>query len=372
MYCKNCLAPLSNGDTYCKVCGKPVEKNVAYPSNEEIIKAYNEPNQTSVFPGTKNVMVQPQPTPVQKLEQTNIMAPLKDEIMVASPSAPQMSSMQAPLESGVTNRPVTPTTNVQQTQPVTAVMPQAATSVQQVVTKVTPTAPTAPVAPVRPEPEPIVNEKGGVSKKIFALGIIISIVATALIACLICIPIISNKVNAAKNENVKDEPLIKTVVEERVLFSGYSFIIPEGYTHKISGTQLIVEKTDTKEAMAVQVANDTLANIKVNLTTLKTNLTTAKWLIGKIYTDSAIKNRAYLTVEATSNNKKVMIGYTKANAKQVFGIVYLNPNDVNYPTTTIETFNDIIDSAKEVPALPTTNITTHTAKKVFFPATAKK
>lgn len=370
MHCKNCLAPLSNGDTYCKVCGKPVEKSTAYPSNEEIIKSYNEQNQTSVFSGVKSVVEQPKP--VQSLEQTNVMTPIKEDAMMKMPTTQQVSSVGGASAPSSIARPVAPTSSTVQveSQPVVQVPSQVVSPVEQPV--VSPAAPVAPAAPVRPEPLPIVNEKEGISKKIFALGIIISVVATALIACLICIPIISNKVNATKKEVTDFEPVIKTVVEERVLFSGYSFIIPEGYSYKISGTQLIVEKIDTKEAMSVQVSTNTLANLKANLTALKTNLTTAKWTVGKMYTDTSIKNRAYLTVEAASNNKKVMIGYTKANAKQVFGIVYLNPNNVNYPTTTVDVFNDIIDSAKETAVVPTTNIATHTTKKVFFATTVKK
>ena len=41
--------------------------------------------------------------------------------------------------------------------------------------------------------------------------------------------------------------------------------------------------------------------------------------------DQNIKNRVYLTVEATFNKQKLMIAYTKANANQIFGIVYLKP-----------------------------------------------
>ncbi len=370
MHCKNCLAPLNNSDTYCKVCGKPVEKSTAYPSNEEIIKSYNEQTPTSIFPEVKTVGEQPKVVPTQSLEQTNVFKPVMDQQPVKVPVNREGNmAPQAPVQP---NRVQPSPTPVQTTTPVQPNRPVAPTPVKPA-EPVMPTPVATPVAPVsmqptavRPEPQPIVNEKQGVSKKIFALGIVIAIVATALIAILICIPIISNKVASAKKEVSEAPVTTKTITEERTLFSGYSFLIPEGYTYKISGTQLIVEKTATKEAMSLQVYTDTYANLKTNLTTLKTNLTSAKWTVGKMYMDQAVKNRVYLTVEATSNSKKVMIAYTKANAKQVFGIVYLNPSATTYPTTTIETFNEIVDSAREVASSPTTNITTHTTKKIFF------
>lgn len=340
MHCKNCLAPLNNGDTYCKVCGKPVEQNTSYPSNEDIIKNYNVEENNSIFPEVAQPSMQPtmpsQPVreikPVQTLEQTNVMRPVMPEEVNEVPV--------------VNVEPVNPT--------------------------VEPFTPNTEVAPtLRPEPLPIVNEKEGISKKVFALGILISVAATALIAVLICIPIISNKVNAVKKENEASALTPVTVKENRVLFSNYSFKIPEEYSYKISGSQLIVEKIDTKEAMSLQVGTETYANLKTNLTTLKTNLTAAKWTIGKMYMDQNIKNRVYLTVEATLNKQKLMIAYTKANANQIFGIVYLKPNATEYPTDTIETFNDIIDSAEEITTKTTTNITTFTTNKIIFPKTTK-
>lgn len=336
MHCKNCLAPLNNGDTYCKVCGKPVDQNTNYPSNEDIIKNYNEES-SSIFPQAEQPTVQStvesQPReikPVQTLEQTNVMKPVVPEVEV-------------------------PTVNIEPVSPT-----------------VQPFTPNTEVAPtMRPEPLPIVNKKEGISKKVFALGILISVVATALIAILICIPIISNKVNAVKKENEASALTPVTVKENRILFSNYSFKIPEGYSYQISGTQLIVEKMDTKESMSLQVGTETYANLKTNLTTLKTNLTAAKWTVGKMYMDQNIKNRVYLTVEATFNKQKLMIAYTKANANQIFGIVYLKPNAVEYPTDTIETFNDIVESAEENTTKTTTNITTFTTNKIIFPKTTK-
>lgn len=349
MYCKNCLAPLGNGDTYCKVCGKPVEQNTSYPSNEEIIKNYNVQESNAIFPEmpqpepqvapSPEVKAQPveQPReikPVQTLEQTNVMRPITAEevndvpVMNTTPVAPVIE-------------PFTPNTEVP-----------------------------AP-APVRPEPLPIVNEKEGISKKVFIIGIIIAVVATALIAALISIPVISSKVDAAKKENEGSSLTPVTVKENRVLLSNYSFEIPEGFSYKVSGSQLIVENIATKEAMSLQIGTETYANLKTNLTTLKTNLTTAKWTIGKMYMDQNIKNRVYLTVEATVNKQKVMIAYTKANATQVFGIVYLNPTITEYPTDTIETFNDIVDSAEEITTKTTTTITNFTKNKLFFPKTTK-
>jgi uncharacterized Zn finger protein (UPF0148 family) len=348
MNCKNCLAPLSNGDTYCKVCGKPVETNSTLPSNEEIIKNYNQPTQTSV-PNEERLVGTQRPTISQPLEQTNVFKPITEEVRTQSVPTSQQRPVVQPSVSSVT--PVTPSaeaTSVGSSKPVPSVSP----------------------IPVRPEPAPIVNK--GISKKVFAIGIIIAVIATALIVGLICIPIISSKVEIAKKEVEETTVTPQTITEERVLFGGYSFLIPDEYSYKVSGSQLIVEKTDTKEAMSIQVATDTYANLKANLTTLKTNLTTAKWTVGKIYMDQAVKNRVYLTVEATTNNKKVMIAYTKANATQVFGIVYLNPTSTDYPTETIETFNEIIDSAKENTTAPTTTITTYTTNKIFFATTTTK
>lgn len=342
MQCKNCLAPLSNGDTYCKVCGMPVEKNNAYPSNEEIIKSYNEEvtvtEQQPVFinPTPVENTVQREAMPSQSLEQTNMFKPVVEETKVEQNPVSFKSPVMDPVSF---ETPVAP----------------------QMPTQVTPE--------LRPMPAPIVNESNGISKKVFAIGIVIAVVATALIAILISIPIISSKVEKAKEENASPEVQTTTVTENRALFSGYSFLIPEGYTYKISGTQLIVEKTETKEAMSLQVGTETYANLKTNITTLKTNLTTAKWTVGKIYMDQNVKNRVYLTVEATINKQKLMLAYTKANATQVFGIVYLNPSSKEYPTATIETFNEIVNSAKEVKQNPTTTITNFTKNKVFFAKT---
>lgn len=335
MYCKNCLAPLSEADTYCKVCGKPVEKSTTYPSNEDIIASYQTEESAPIFPEVKEVVTEPVTTQTQSIEQTNVLKPVM---------------MEEKSESMPTN------------------------PVDQVVAPATPFVPNmeVPLPPVsRPEPLPIVSEKKGIEKKFFALGIVIAVIATALIAALICIPIVSSKVEKAKKE-VLETPLVPTVVKEnRVLFSGYSFLIPEGYRYKINGKELIVEKIDTKEAMSLQVGTETYANLKANLTVLKTNLTKAKWGVGKLYMDQAIKNRIYLTVEASVNQQKLMIAYTKANAKQVFAIVYLNPTSKEYPKETMETFHEIVDSGAEIMNSPTTKITNFTKNNLFFPKTTK-
>lgn len=348
MQCKNCLAPLSNGDTYCKVCGKPVETtqaNQTLPSNEEVIAAYQEESVPTNFIGgqvpvepvqptipveqRENLYIQPERkmTPVQTLEQTNVMRPI---------------------EPGTTTYIPKSTSSVSPVEPVQIDLGQ-----------------TPP--PVHPAPAPIINETGKVDKKVFILGIVITLVATALIAILISIPVISSKVEKAKKESESNTTVPKTIVENRVFFNGYTFLIPEGFTYKIVGQEFIVEKLDTKEAMSLQIATDTYANLKEHLTTLKTNLTTAKWAVGKIYMDQNIKNRVYLFVEAKANNKNVMITYTKANDKQVFATVYLNPTVTDYPTETVETFNEIIDSAEAVKVATTTNIGTYTKNKIVFP-----
>ena len=348
MYCKNCLAPLSNGDTYCKVCGKPVEQNTSYPTNEEIIKNYNVEESASIFPTIEQSepvfqtqKIEPAKEednntvkPVQTLEQTNVIKPVINE-----PVNVQSVISQSPIPTQV--EPFTPNIEVP-----------------------------APKQ-VRPEPLHIVNEKEGVSKKVFTLGIIIAVIATALIAVLISIPVISSKVENEKNKNKEQVLTPVTVTENRVILSNYSFKIPEGFTYKVNGSQLIVEKTATKEAMSLQIGTETYANLKSNLTLLKTNLTSAKWSVGKITMDQNIKNRVYLQVEAAVNNQKVMIAYTKANATQVFAIVYLNPTNKEYPTSTVETFNDIINSAEEMKNVPATNIANFTKNKLIFPKTTK-
>lgn len=356
MYCKNCLAPLNNGDTYCKVCGKPVVQDTSYPSNEEIIKNYNEETNNQVFPAM------PQPEPV-------VTTPAVEPVAV-NPVVEQVA-MEQPKEE------IRPVQTLEQTNILRPIMPEEKTEVP--VMNETPINPVVePFTPnmevkmpeVRPEPLPIVAEKEGISKKIFALGIIIAVVATALIAILISIPVISSKVEAEKKKNEAATLTPVTITKNRVLFSNYTFEIPEGYTYKIVGSQLIIEKTATKEAMALQIGTETYANLKSNLTKLKTNLTTAKWAIGKMENQN-VKNRVYLKVEATVNKQKVMIAYTQANAKQVFGIVYLNPSVTTYPVDTIETFNDIVDSVEEVKNVTTTNITNHTKNALFFPKTTK-
>lgn len=348
MYCKNCLAPLNSGDTYCKVCGKPVEQDTSYPSNEEIIKNYNEPESNSIFPAM------PQPEPV-------VSIPVVEPVVEKEVAREEIKPVQT-LEQTNVLRPIMP-------EEVTEVPVMSTTPVSPVVEPFTPNVEVAPE--VRPEPLPIVAEKEGISKKVFIIGIIIAVVATSLIAVLISIPVISSKVEAEKKKNESETLTPVTVKENRVLLSNYSFEIPEGFSYKINGSQLIVEKTATKEAMSLQIGTETYANLKTNLTTLKTSLTSAKWAVGKMYMDQNIKNRVYLTVEATVNKQKVMIAYTSANAKQVFGIVYLNPSATTYPTDTIETFNDIVSSAEEVKNVTTTNIANYTKNNLFFPKTTK-
>jgi uncharacterized Zn finger protein (UPF0148 family) len=305
MNCKNCLAPLSKDDTYCKVCGTPVEQpKTNYPSNEDIIAAYNQPEEPktqTIFPSQETIEQMSEIKPVQTLEET--AQNLKEE-----------------------------------------------------------------VNEVRPEPQTIINKSEGISKKIFALGIVIAVVATALITSLIFIPITSGKVEDAKKE-VESETITKIVTENRVLLSGYSFEIPEGYSYKINGSQLLIQKDDTLQAMSLQVGNATYTALKADLTTLKTNLTTAKWTVGKISLDQTINNRVYLTVQATVNKQKVMIAYTKANATQTFGIIYLDPNTTEYPEETIKDFNDIIESAEEVTNTYKSTIATFTQNKLFFTTT---
>lgn len=79
MYCKNCLAPLSEADTYCKVCGKPVEKSTTYPSNEDIIASYQTEESAPIFPEVKEVVTEPVTTQTQSIEQTNVLKPVMME-----------------------------------------------------------------------------------------------------------------------------------------------------------------------------------------------------------------------------------------------------------------------------------------------------
>ena len=69
MHCKNCFAPLSEEDAYCKVCGKTVEKEEtsAYPSNEEIIASYKEETEP-LIPSEQAIQEMSEIKPVQTLE----------------------------------------------------------------------------------------------------------------------------------------------------------------------------------------------------------------------------------------------------------------------------------------------------------------
>lgn len=338
MHCKNCLAPLSTEDTYCKVCGTPVAKSGQYPSNEEIIKAYN----TEMgLPPIEQEMEEKQDsfqTQVSKslhLEERGENAysqiPKREEQNTVASSMPQHEPI---LTAPTPNRSV----------------PKLEVTKEE----------------VRPlEEENILSYPLGLSKKTFVLGIVIAIVITACITTLICIPVLS-KTRANNELSVGTNQETKTVTENRILFSGYSFIIPEGYSYKLSGTQLVVEKTDTKEAMSLQVGAGTYDNMKASLNPLKTNLTNAKWTVGKLYVDQTIKGRNYLTVEATVSNQKIMLAYTTADETQIFGIVYLKPNATDYPSNTIEVFTDIIDSALKVENTVTTNILDFTKNKLLF------
>ncbi len=324
MHCKNCLAPLSTEDTYCKICGTPVLEKGNYPSNDEIIKAYNK---ESLQPERKQDIVQPAipsvPSPLEKERREEVPN-------IPSPSAP------LPQHEPILTMPVSDLRKPEQQETI---------------------------------PNEIVEKKTslGISKKNFVLSLCIAIIASVFITILICIPLLSKE--EKKTEEKGDKKLeTQTVIENRVLFSNYSFMIPDGYHYKINGTQLIVEKKDTKEAMALQVGPGTYANLKSNLNPLKTSLTNAKWTVGKLYVDQIVKGRNYLTVEANLNTQKLMIAYTTADETQIFGIVYLNPSATTYPSETIEVFADIIDSALKANNPVTTRIADFTKNKLIFTA----
>lgn len=345
MHCKNCLAPLNAEDTYCKVCGTPIERKENYPSNEEIIQAYN--NENMRLSANKSVG---EKRPVSTENMTSSFRPVERREEVTRVATP---TSEEPVYS--TSTP----TSLPQHEPILVAEPKGLTIPSREEMEV-------PESPVQERKEK--KEEKGIGKKSFALGIVISIIVTALITVLICIPLVSR---ADKKEEVPTKPKDETkiVTENRVLFSGYSFIIPEGYSHKISGTQLIVEKKDTKEAMSLQIGTGTYANMKANLTSLKKNLTDSKWEVGKLYVDQAIDQRNYLTVEATVNKQKVLIAYTTADDTQVFGIIYLNPKATTYPNETVESFNEIIDSALKVNNPVNTNIADFTKNKIMFTIT---
>lgn len=328
MHCKKCLAPLSAEDTYCKVCGNPIERKENYPSNEEIIRAYNNENMQPMM-GRENFENRE-----EKRREEYIQAIRKEqESLQSTSSMPQHEPILTPPE------PTTPI-NIKEKIEESVVRPSI-------------------------EDEVVKRTNQGFTKKAFVLGILIAIIATALITTLACIPILSKtKTPLEPSSEQKNET--KTVIENRVLFSGYSFLIPEGYSYKLSGTQLIVEKIDTKEAMSLQVGAGTYANLKSNLNPLKTSLTNAKWTVGKLYVDQVVKGRNYLTVEANLNTQRLMLAYTTADEMQIFGMVYLNPTATTYPSETIEVFADIIDSALKVNNPVTTTIADFTKNKLIF------
>lgn len=322
MHCENCFAPLTEEDTYCKVCGKTVEKKEenAYPSNEEIIASYKEEPET-LIPSEEAIQEMSEIKPVQTLE------PEKVEIK------------ETPNDPFVVN------------------VDQLDQTIEQ------------PAIEMRPSPAPIVNKNDGISKKVFILGILISIVATALIVALIFIPITSNKVSQAKKD-VESKVVTKTVKENRVLLSGYSFKIPEGYSYKINGAQLLIQNDSTNVSASLQVGNVDFASIKGDLTKLKTNLTAAKWVVGKLE-GQTIENTIYETVQATVNKQNVMIAYTQAGEKTSLAIVYVDPTSTTYPTIdTLKEFNPIISSLEVVENTFTSNIATFTTNKLFFPVAA--
>ena len=344
MHCKNCLAPLNVDDTYCKVCGTPIDRKENYPSNEEIIKAYN--NENGRIPAQEQ-MAERQPVSVDSMAPN--FRPLKREEENVQTSTPTIE--ESPYSPSVAS-------SLPQHEPILVAEPKSLAI---------------------PKREEIMEEESlpkmdtkkeekGISRKTLLFGILLSMVITALITVLVCIPIFS-KVD--KKQETTDNPKvdIKTVTENRILFSGYSFVIPEGYSYKINGTQLIVEKKDTKEAMSLQLGQGTYANMKANLTSVKKNLTDAKWTVGKLYVDQTIDERNYLTVEATVNKQKVMIAYTTADDTQVFGMIYLNPTAPDYPSDTVESFSKIIDSALKVNHSVNTNIADFTKNKIMFAIT---
>ena len=342
MHCKNCLAPLNADDTYCKVCGTPIDRKENYPSNEEIIKAYN--NETMRVPaqgqGTENRSVsnESMASDFRNLERQ------EEKIQSSAQSIENTYNMEA-------------TTSLPQHEPILVAEPKSLVIPKR--------------EEIEEEPLPKLDtkkEEKGISKKTLFLSIFIVMMITALVTTLICIPIFS-KVDNKKETSDNPKVDIKTVTENRILFSGYSFVIPEGYSYKINGTQLLVEKKDTKEAMSLQIGQGTYENMKANLTSVKKNLTDAKWTVGKLYVDQTIDERNYLTVEATVNKQKVMIAYTTADDTQVFGIIYLNPTATDYPSDTVESFSKIIDSGLKVNNPVNTNIADFTKNKILFTIT---
>lgn len=338
MHCKHCLAPLSAEDTYCKVCGNPVERKENYPSNEEIIRAYNNEN---MHPKMERERFENREEKRNTISSSTNVETRKEEYIQAMRKEQEL--LQSP-----------------------ASMPQH----EPILTPPEPTTPRKIEEPIaRPSIEDEMEERTNqrFTKKAFALGILIAMIATALITTLICIPVLS-KTETTLEPSSEQKNETKTVIENRVLFSGYSFLIPEGYSYKLNGTQFIVEKIDTKEAMSLQVGTGTYDNLKTNLNPLKTSLTNAKWVVGKLYVDQVVKGRNYLTVEANFNTQKVMLAYTTADETQIFGMVYLNPTATTYPSETIEVFADIIDSALKVNNPMTTTIADFTKNKLIFTA----
>lgn len=322
MNCKNCFAPLSEEDTYCKVCGKTVEKEEKkeYPSNEEVIASYRQESE-SLFPSEEELKEMSEIQPVQTLEpeQVEVKETVNDPFVVTMEEEKEPSQE---IKTEVTNE-------------------------------------------VRPEPLPIINNNVGISKKVFILGILGSIIVTALIVALVFIPITSKKVEQARKDEVS-KIVTKTEKENRVLLSGYSFKIPEGYSYKINGTQLLVQNDTTNVAISIQVGNVAFSSIKGDLEKLKTNLTQAKWVVGKLE-GKTIDNRSYMTAQATFNKKNVMITYTPAKETQTLAIVYLDPRNAAYPDEKIiKEFNPIISSVEEVTNTFTSTVGTYATNKLFF------
>lgn len=335
MYCKNCMAPLSSEDTFCKVCGKPVEEE----KKEEIKEEVKEPTYIRPIEEVEPIIEQ----------KANYAVPTEPIMMNEQAQSPVME----PVAPSVNETPaIEPVQILEQTNTFKPVIDE-------------------DVQSVRMEPAPIINKQEGVSKKVFLLGIGVSVVAAFLIALLIFIPITSSKVNKVKKDAEKNV-VTKTVTENRIVSAGYSFKLPEGYSFKTAGNYLIIENDTTKEAMALQVYNETYANLKANLTVLKTSLTNAKWIVGKMYMDQNVKNKLYLEVEATLNNQKVLIAYTQASSTQSFGIVYLNPNDAtSFPINSVQTFNEIVESASPVKQANDSKVVAFTKNAIFFPKTTK-
>lgn len=318
MHCKNCFAPLTEEDAYCKVCGKPVEKEEksSYPSNEEIIASYKEESEP-LIPSEDTIKEISEIKPVQTLEPK----PVEIEQTPSDPFVVNMEEKEEKKEE------------------------------------------------VRQAPAPIIN-KEGISKKVFIVGIIIAIVATALIVALICIPITSSKVEQAKKDKEK-EIVTKTEKENRVLLSGYSFKIPEGYSYKLSGSQLLIQNDSTNAAVSIQVGDISYQTLKSDLTKLKTNLTQAKWTVGKLES-LTIENRVYLTVQAAANKKNVMIAYTGAKENQTLAVVYIDPTKTTYPDEKIlKEFNPIISSLEVVNNTFTSQVGSYATNKMFFQTTTQ-